>query len=111
MSNILCQQYFYSGTICLCISQNEIFLQKRNHIPSVIFLLIYFVIDIDNYTDAEIEGYLNNCKEVQNVTTDDFFTVAAIAATLDEEDAKKTAVFHDKDGVNEWLNSIEKEIW
>ena len=35
----------------------------------------------------------------------------AIAATLDEEDAKKTAVFHDKDGVNEWLNSIEKEIW
>lgn len=75
------------------------------------FICYCYMIDIDNFTDAEIEGYKKNCKEFQNVTTDEFFTVAAIAATLDEEDAKKTAVFHDKDGVNEWLNSIEKEIW
>ncbi len=75
------------------------------------FICYCYIIDIDDFTVAEIEGYKRNCKEFQDMSTDEFFAAAAIAATLDEEDAKKTAVLHDEEGVNEWLNSIEKEIW
>ncbi len=75
------------------------------------YICYAYLVDVSRYTEREIEGYKRNCTDFEADADDGYSIAAAVAATFDEDDAEKKTVLYDEGAVQEWLNSVEKELW